>query len=158
MSDNTDKLDLYKIADENHRFYVDKRFTVISFYFPAITLIASGLFAFSPKPFRPVAAVAGIVVTLFLYLLEYRNWILSNTCLHNAKGMGEGLNGEQNLHVQLTKSYSTDLPEGSTCLDRLCKRCADRRKWWISQHATVSALTCFLVAYWTVLAVVGFFM
>ena len=142
-------MELYKVAEENHRFYVAKRFTTISLYFPLMTLILSGIYVLAESNYRILICIAGFVFTLFLYSLENRNWILSNICLQNSKEIGMKINGSNNLHLKLVQSYHGDLPEGSTFLDRLVRRIAR------SQHKAVSRITIFLLLYWISLAIIS---
>ena len=144
-------VELYKVAEENHRFYVDKRFTIISLYFPLITLVLSGIYVLSEaySPYRIIICIGGFVLTLFLYSLENRNWILSNICAHKSKEIGIKIDGKDNLYLKLAQSYHSTLPEGSTFLDRLIRKIAR------SQHKAVSRLTTFLLLYWISLAIIS---
>jgi len=145
---NRTLLEMYKVADENHRFYVDKRFTIVSLYFPGVTLVLSGVFALGDPLFRVPVCILGVALTLFLYALENRNWILSNTCSHNCSWIGKQINGQYNLHVQLEQSYSGPLPIGATILDPLVRRIAR------TQHKAVSVITIFLLVYWIAIAII----
>jgi len=147
-------VELYKVAEENHRFYVAKRFTIISLYFPLMTLVLSGFYILGGAylHYRILICICGFVLTLFLYSLENRNWILSNICLHNSKEIGIKINSDDNLHLKLIQSYYSALPEGSTFLDRLLRKIAR------SQHKSVSRLTVFLLLYWISLAIISIFL
>lgn len=150
-----DLMELYKVADENHRFYVSKRFTIISFYFPLITFVLSGIYAFAGAIGQILICLLGVVLTLFLYGIERRNWILSNICLKKSKEIGiqieSQINRNDNLHEELDDSYNKPLPVGSTWLDsiRIIKRIAT------SQHKAVYILTFFLFIYWIILALLA---
>ncbi len=147
-------VELYKVAEENHRFYVAKRFTIISLYFPLMPLILSGIYVLGGvhSHYRILICIIGFVLTLFLYSIESRNWILSNICLENSKEIGININGNDNLHLKLIQSYYSVLPKGSTFLDRLVRKIAR------SQHKAVSRLTVFLLLYWTSLAIISIFL
>lgn len=150
-------LELYKISDENHRFYVNKRFTIITFYFPLMTLVLSGIYVLASQNYRVFISIFGIVLVLLLYSLENRNWILNNICLNNCIKIASKLmvmkkiNGNDNLHLKLSQSYKENLPEGSTFLDRFVIKIAN------TQHRMVSWMTFFLLLYWTGLALVPLF-
>ena len=145
-------VELYKVADENHRFYVDKRFAVLSLYFPLMTLILTGIYAVAapkgPKPIRLSICFLGVALTLFLSMIESRNWHLSNVCLHRAADICADMKVRHNLHSELSKSYDDPLPEWATLFDRLV-RVIGR-----SQHKAVLRLTIILLLYWIGLAVV----
>ncbi len=142
-------LELYKVADENHRFYVDKRFTIVSLYFPFATLILSGAYLVvestgpADSNYQVLICVLGFLLTLFLYILENRNWILSNICLRNSEDIGTKINEASNLHYKLGHSHTFELPKTATFLDRWVKK--------ISQHRAVFCLTIILLLYWVAL-------
>jgi len=146
-------IELYKVADENHRFYVDKRFTIMSLYFPLTTIILSAIYAALSQQahFRVLIAVLGIFLTFFLYGLETRNWVLSGICLHTCKRLGAKIDGAENLHVKLVGSYHEKLPSHATFLDNL----AVRLRTAVSQHWAVSRMTIFLLIYWLTLAIIS---
>ena len=146
-------VELYKVADENHRFYVANRFTIISLYFPLVTLVLSGIYVLAGSSdsagpyFRTFICILGFVLTFFLYSLESRNWILSNICAHKSKEIGIKIDGDDNLHLKLTQSYRTALPEGSTFIDKLVRKIAR------TQHKAVFGLTIILSLFWIGLAI-----
>lgn len=147
-----DLIELYKSADENHRFYVAKRLTIITLYFPLMTLILSGIYALVGLQYQVLPCILGIVLTLFLYSLANRNWILSNICTKMCKDIGrKKINADNNLHLKFAESYRAALPEGSTFLDRLIRRIAN------TQHKAVSIFTVFLLVYWLSLAIILYF-
>ena len=144
------RLEMYKIADANHRFYVDKRFKILSLYFPAETFVLTALYSIAIEPFLKILlSILGIVLTLFLYELESRNWILSNICSDRCVGLGGLLEEEGNLHVLLGNSYKAALPAYSTIMDKIVKKLAP------TQHKTLSHLTLVLLVFWGVLMVWG---
>jgi hypothetical protein len=145
---NNLRLQMYKIADANHRFYVDKRFKILSLYLPAETFVLSALYSIAIEPFLKILlSILGIVLTLFLYELESRNWILSNICSDRCAALGNHLEGESNLHVVLSNSYKAALPAYSTMMDKIVKKLAP------TQHKTLSHLTLVLLAFWGLLMV-----
>ena len=144
-------VDMYKVAEENHRFYVANRFIIMSLYFPLMTLILSGIYFLGGLNllYQILVLICGFVLTLFLYSIEYRNWILSNICLHNSKEIGTKINGNDNLHLKLVNSHNLTLPEGSTLFDRLTGKIIK------SQHKAVLGLTVILSLYWISLATIS---
>jgi hypothetical protein len=143
-------LEMYKIADANHRFYVDKRFQILALYFPAETTVLAGLYSIAREPFlRIILSILGIVLTLFLYELESRNWILSRACSDRCVDLGRLLEGEENLHAILSNSYKAALPAYSTVMDKIAKKLAP------TQHRSVSHLTVILLIFWGTLMVWG---
>jgi len=151
----TNLLELYKIADENHRFYVDKRFTIISLYFPAITIALTGVYTLASGYQRAAVCVVGLALSLFLYSLENRNWILSNACAEASRRLGTKLG--DSLHHELRESWRSELPQSRTILDRAIKKIAnildpESRATNFAQHRTVCGLTVLLVIYWIGLA------
>lgn len=149
MDEEEKLLELYKISEENHRFYVEKRFMIISFYFPAVTILSSGIYALTTSFNKVLVCVFAFALTVFLYSLENRNWILSNICLESSYLIGQKLDGDSNLHLRLSKSYYSKLPKGATLLDKVI------RKVGKSQHKAVSRLTTFLLLYWISLALLS---
>jgi hypothetical protein len=142
------RLEMYRIADANHRFYVDKRFKILSLYFPVETFVLTALYSIAIESFLKILlSILGIVLTLFLYELESRNWILSNICSDKCVGLGSLLEGEGNLHVVLSNSYNAALPAYSTIMDKIVKKLAP------TQHKTLSHLTLVLLVFWSVLMV-----
>ncbi len=142
-------LETYKIADENHRFYVENRFRIISLYIPVVTVVLSGIYYFAKVAwyYRALVSLVGFVLTVFLYSLECRNWILSNICSERCQEIGRRIDGNENLHVELAESFKDHWPKpGPTFLDRSVRWLAN------TQHRTVSRVTCLLLLYW------GFFL
>ncbi len=157
QNDENYLMELYRVADENHRFYVSRRFTIISLYFPLMTIVLSAFYFFAvsydfARILRILTVILGLVLTLFLYSLENRNWILSRICSDSSKDIGNDINGDNNLHVKLSKSFSDPLPKYSTCLDRLVRRIAN------TQHKAVSILTVLLLFYWISLGIIPEFL
>ncbi len=139
-------LELYKIADANHRFYVDKRFKILSLYFPAVTSILLALYQLAPQSslgYRIGIAFIGFVLTAFLYELERRNWTLTNICSDICRHLGYQIEGQENLHVWLKASYMV-LPPYSTWLDKLIFKLAKNP----TQHRAMCYLSTFLIAFW----------
>jgi len=154
----TDVLDLYKISDENHRFYVDKRFTIISLYIPAITATMTGVFLLVSRYQRVAVCAVALVLSIFLYFLENRNWVLSNVCAKSSRRLGLVLG--DSLHHEIGESWHSELPESQTWLDRRIEGIAsflDTRATNLSQHGTVFGLTVFLIIYWIGLALCSIF-
>lgn len=145
-------IESYKVSDENHRFYVNKRFTIISLYFPSMTLILSGFYFFLDKShnyqlLKIVTCTLGLLLTLFLYNLEKRNWILNNICLDDCSDIGKKIFDYDNLHEKFKNSYKFQLPESSTLLDKLLNKFNIIN----TQHKTVSVLTILIIIYWIIL-------
>jgi hypothetical protein len=146
------RLEMYKIADENHRFYVDKRFKIISLYYPSATLVLTTLSYFAGGWYTKISiSIMGVLLTIFLYSLESRNWILTDVCSRRCAYIGKLLEGEDNVHVKLSKSYNADLPEYSTCLDKLLRLMARSK---LTQHRAVSTITLLLVIWWVLLVII----
>ena len=147
-------VDMYKVAEENHRFYIANRFIIMSLYFPLMSLILSGIYFLGGlnSRYQIMVSICGIVLTLFLYSIEYRNWILSNICLHNSKEIGKKINGNYNLHLKLVNSHNLTLPEGSTFFDKSTGKIIK------TQHKAVLGLTVFLLFYWISLATIQIFL
>lgn len=147
---NKVKIELYKIAEENHRFYVDKRFTIISLYFPLVTIILTGFYTthLDSNLFLFICGL-GFFLTLFLYFIENRNWILSNICLEMSNKICSEINSH-NLHERLLDSDKHVFPEKPMLMDKLA------RKIGRSQHKSVRLLTYFLLLYWIALLVSPF--
>ena len=144
------RLQMYKIADANHRFYVDKRFKIISLYYPSATFVLTALYYIAREWYlQTLLSIVGLGLTLFLFELESRNWILSNICSKRCVSLGSLLEGNDNLHVILSDSYKAPLPAYSTTMDKLAKKLAP------TQHKAVSHLTIVLVMFWLVLMVVS---
>jgi hypothetical protein len=140
------RLEMYKIADANHRFYVESRFKIISFYLPAETSILAALYIVTPDRYLKIGASAiGFLLTFFLYGLESRNWILSNICSDRCVSLGGSFEGKDNLHVKLSKSYKDPLREYSTIMDKIIKELAP------TQHELTSGLTIVLLVLWAAL-------
>jgi len=142
-------LELYKVADENHRFYVEKRFRIISLYIPAVTLTLSGVYYLAKVAwcYGLLVSLSGFVLSLFLYALECRNWILSNVCSDRLVEIGRQIDGDSNLHVKMANSYKCYWPKAPpTHLDRAVRWLAN------TQHRAVSGLTWLLLLYWGFLA------
>ncbi len=148
-------IEAYKVADANHRFYVGKRFTIISFYLPIVTAaFSAGYFLLSSYE-RLWVAVLAFVVTLLLYALESRNWILSNVCLNRARSIASEMAGRSDeavgrelaLHDDLADSYKSPLGAGATWLDAVVRRVAD------SQHKAICWFSVLLMACWLGLGV-----
>lgn len=144
-------IELYKVAEENHRFYISKRFMIISLYFPFISLILTSIYFFIRSDLRFLISILGIILTWFLYSLENRNWILSNICLEMSKKLGANISSEYNLHLKLINSFKNPLPISRTFIDGVIRKISN------SQHKTILVLTIFLIIYWLALLVVPFF-
>jgi hypothetical protein len=145
---------MYKIADANHRFYVDKRFKIISLYYPSATLVLTALYYIARVAgqiwyMQTLLSTVGLLLTLFLYELESRNWVLSNICSDKCVSLGSLLEGEDNLHVILSNSYKAPLPAYSTPMDKLARKLAP------TQHKAVSHFTLVLLMLWLVLMVIS---
>jgi len=147
---HSDLLAWYKIVEENHRFYVDKRFTVISVYFPAMTLLTSILYALSDSHLRLGACVLGVLVTVLLYAIERRNWILSNACLNAAETLVDGRQLKGDVLCELRKADFCRRRKGKTFLDPLFPK-------WMTQHRIMCLLTVVLVLSWVCLGAVTVF-
>jgi hypothetical protein len=142
------RLEMYKIADANHRFYVDKRFKIISLYYPSTTLVLTALYYIATKWYmQTLLSLIGVLLTLFLFELESRNWLLSNICSDRCVSLGSLQEGEGNLHAILSSSYKAPLPAYSTAMDKLVRKIAP------TQHKAVSHVTVVLVVLWLVLMV-----
>ena len=140
------RLQMYKIADANHRFYVDKRFKIISLYYPSTTLVLTALYYIARDVWylQTLFSLVGVLLTLFLYALESRNWILTNACSRSCVRLGCLLEGHNGSHIM-----SSFLQSPFACIFNSYRQLV--RKIAPTQHKAVEQITGVLVAFWLVL-------
>jgi hypothetical protein len=146
--DHTEILvELYKVCDENHRFFVDTRFKALSLYIPGITLAFTGAFIYAKDPLlQKLIGIMGIILTLFLYVIELKHWILSNMALKCCNELYSKINPEQGLHYRFTRTHLDPLPDSKTFLDSALFKLK-----LSNQHRATAYITTLLIFYWILL-------
>lgn len=141
-------IELYKICDENHRFFVDTRFKTLSLYIPAVALALTVAFFNTKYPLQIIIAIMGIVLTIFLYVIELKHWILSNISLRSCNDLCLAIGYTNSLHESFTTTHSDPLPESKTFLDTLLFE-----RGLSNQHRATAYITTILIFYWALLII-----
>lgn len=141
-------IDLYKTSDSNHKFFVGKRFTILTLYLPLLSgALLIPYLAIDDFAVRLLVGILGIAATAFLYVIEYRNWLMSNVCLDDCVRLEREISNKALLFQKLRSAKGTDLPVTKTHLDSFLSR------FVISQHNATAAATYFLLGFWLLLTI-----
>jgi hypothetical protein len=145
-------MELYKIYDGNHKFFVDTRFKALSLYVPGITLALTAAFiVYTQNPLmQKVIAIIGIVLTLYLYVIELKHWILSNMALKYCDEIYSKICPEQGLHYRFTRTHEDPLPDSKTFLDTILFKLR-----LTNQHRATAYITMLLIFYWILLIILS---
>ena len=149
MDEDETLMELYKISDENHRFFVDTRFKTLSLYIPVVTLVLTLAFNSSTQQGpRILIALMGAILTLFLYVIELKHWILSNISLRCCNDLCRKINYKDSLHYNFTRTHLDPLPESKTFLDTFLFKMR-----LSNQHKITAYITVILISYWILLLI-----
>lgn len=144
-------MELYKIYDGNHKFFVDTRFKALSLYVPGITLALTAAFFYAQNPLmQKVIAIIGIALTLYLYVIELKHWILSNMALKHCDEIYSQICPEQGLHYRFTRTHEDPLPASKTPLDSILFKLK-----LTNQHRATAYITMVLIFYWILLIILS---